>query len=75
MKTPMKTNPMRSVKEIATLYYADVLPVVASRNLRRDIRDYAELHQSLLDNGWHERKRNFTPKQVELLIHYLGNPL
>lgn len=66
---------MCSVKELATLYYVDVLPEVASRNLRRDIREYPDLYRSLIESGWNSRKRTFTPRQVEVLIRYLGNPM
>ncbi|WP_278832555.1 DUF4248 domain-containing protein [Porphyromonas cangingivalis] len=71
----MSVNQMCSVKELATLYYVDVLPEVASRNLRRDIKEYPELYQSLVDSGWSDRKRTFTPRQVELLRRFLGDPI
>ncbi|MDO4770420.1 DUF4248 domain-containing protein [Porphyromonas sp.] len=71
----MPINQMCSVKELATLYYVDVLPEVASRNLRRDIREYPDLHRSLIESGWNSRKRTFTPRQVQILRKFLGDPM
>ncbi len=64
-----------SVKEIAVLYYEHVVPQVASRNLRRDIREYPALADAMKASGWEPRKRSFTPRQVETLIQYLGAPV
>ena len=66
---------MVSIKELATMYYPKSSVLTASRNFRREIRGYPSLIAQLQQAGFKERQRYLTPRQTELILQYLGDPL
>jgi hypothetical protein len=61
-------------KELAMLYFPDVLPDSASRQLSRRILKDDELYAQLLDAGYTRRQRIYSPLQTAILFDHLGNP-
>ncbi|MCD7975833.1 MAG: DUF4248 domain-containing protein [Tannerellaceae bacterium] len=61
-------------QEIASLYSPEILPRSAARRLKRWILTNAKLYGHLTHTGWVEGQRLLTPNQVEVLVHYLGEP-
>ncbi|MDO4770422.1 DUF4248 domain-containing protein [Porphyromonas sp.] len=39
------------------------------------MRDNPGRHRSLIESGWNSRKRTFTPRQVQILRKFLGDPM
>jgi hypothetical protein len=70
----MNTAKMMGLKELASCYYPDIRPDSASTRLRAVINRHSELKAKLLNAGYEERQRTFTPRQVALLFDYLGEP-
>ena len=62
-----------STKELAMMYF-DNEPSSSTRQLKSWIERNKELKIKLIANGYSNRQRIWTPKQVELLFHYLGEP-
>jgi hypothetical protein len=60
--------------ELAMCYNPSVLPASASRLLRRWVNRNVPLSSSLAEAGFRDRQRVLTPKQVALIIDYLGEP-
>ena len=54
--------------------YFDSEPSSSTRQLKSWIERNKELKIKLIANGYSNRQRIWTPKQVELLFHYLGEP-
>ena len=65
----------QGVKSTACLYFPDISPKSASRALRREIAGYPKLRTALEEVNWHPRKRSFTTLQLQLIVHYMGQPL
>lgn len=61
-----------SFKELAMSYYPNLVPASASRSLRRDIAEYPKLRKELEENGWQLSRRILYPKQVNIIVKYLG---
>lgn len=62
------------VTELAICYSPTVLPTSAARALRRWINYNTVLKQALVESGWTDKQRKFTPLQTELIVRYLGEP-
>ena len=60
--------------DLASLYFPDLAPHQACNRLRRWIIRCKELHEELLLSGYSPTQRFFTPRQVRLIIRYLGEP-
>ncbi len=60
--------------ELAKCYSPNVLPASAARLLRRWVNRNTRLASSLAETGFKVRQRVLTPKQVALIIDYLGEP-
>lgn len=60
--------------ELAQIYFPSVTKKSASVQLRRWIVRNRKLAASLEEAGFHPGQRLMTPKQVELLVDFLGNP-
>lgn len=58
----------------ARLYFPELAPHQACNRLRRWIIRCKELHEELLLSGYSPTQRFFTPRQVRLIIRYLGEP-
>lgn len=61
-------------QELAVLYFPDIQPGSASRQLKRCINDDRELSEALHKAGYRNRRRTFTPRQVRIIFHFLGIP-
>ena len=64
-----------SKRELARLYFPDTVnDESAVANLRNLIRRVNGLGEELKEAGYKPRDKIFTPKQVGILVHYLGEP-
>ena len=61
-------------KELAMAYCPDIDYTAALKKLNQWIRTNAELSARLAATGYIPTQRRFTPQQVRLLFHYLGEP-
>lgn len=61
-------------QELATCYLPDVKPASALKTLNRWIRHCAPLQAELAEAHYRPSQHYFTPKQVSLLVKYLGEP-
>lgn len=68
MSLPLKKS------ALAALYFPELASHPACNRLRRWIIRCVELHDKLLKTGYRPGQRIFTPRQVGLIIHYLGEP-
>ena len=61
-------------KELAMAYCPDIDYTAALKKLNQWIRNNTELSARLAATGYIPTQRRFTPQQVRLLFHYLGEP-
>ena len=61
-------------KELALAYCPDIDYTAALKKLNHWIRSNTELSARLAATGYITTQRRFTPQQVKLLYHYLGEP-
>lgn len=61
-------------KELALLYFSDSMPRTAVNHLMVWIKRCSELHESLLKIGYQKNAKYFTPREVRLIVEYLGEP-
>ena len=59
-------------KELAMAYCPDIDYTAALKKLNQWIRTNTELSARLAATGYIPTQRRFTPQQVKLLFHYLG---
>ena len=59
---------------LAASYFPELASHQACNRLRRWIIRCTELHDKLLETGYCPEQRIFTPRQIRLIIHYLGEP-
>ena len=59
---------------LAASYFQELASHQACNRLRRWIIRCTELHDKLLETGYRPEQRIFTPRQIRLIIHYLGEP-
>ena len=59
---------------LAASYFPELASHQACNRLRRWIIRCTELHDKLLETGYRPEQRIVTPRQIRLLIHYLGEP-
>lgn len=57
---------------LAASYFPELASHQACNRLRRWIIRCTELHDKLLETGYRPEQRIFTPRQIRLIIHYLG---
>ena len=69
----MKTQTLYT-KELAALYFTNSTPRAAITQFRRWIDRNESLKNELTETGYMEGQRVFTPRQVELVFRYLGEP-
>ena len=63
-----------SMKELAGLYFPPRSPRVATTQLRRWINRNNDLTEALAQTGLKKGQRLLTPRQVALILEYLGEP-
>lgn len=61
-------------QELAILYAPDLTPESAGKRLSSWIRFNPKLTHELQESGWKKGQRVLTPRQVQILIKYLGEP-
>lgn len=62
-------------KELAYLYFPSATnPHSAVKRLMAWINNCEELHRSLVAIGYVKNRRWFTPREVRLIVEYLGEP-
>lgn len=59
---------------LAASYFPELASHQACNRLRRWIIRCTELHDKLLETDYRPEQRIFTPRQIRLIIHYLGEP-
>ena len=60
--------------ELAQLYSPDLTAEAAWKKLKRWITLNGDLTARLTELGYTPSQRSFTPKMVEQIFHYLGEP-
>lgn len=60
--------------ELALCYNPDLLPNSASRLLHRWVVKNEKLGKALLRAGFCQRQRKLTPRQVGVIVGFLGEP-
>jgi hypothetical protein len=60
--------------ELAQLYFPNISKKSASAQLRRWIRINNPLQIELTSHGFRKFQKMLTPKQVEIIIKYIGEP-
>ena len=61
-------------KELALRYFPDSAPRTAVNHLRAWIIRCKPLHDELTLMGYHKTSKAFTPRQVQAIVDYLGEP-
>ena len=61
-------------KELAQAYCPDIAYTAALKKLNHWICTNIDLSARLAATGYSSTQRRFTPQQVKLLYHYLGEP-
>lgn len=70
----MKTTFPLNKSALALRYFPELASHQACNRLRRWIVRCTELHDKLRETGYRPEQRIFTPRQVALIIYYLGEP-
>lgn len=60
--------------ELATMYSPTQCVTVALQTLSRWMRTNAMLMEELQTIGYNKYRRGFTPKEVRIIVKYLGEP-
>ncbi len=63
-----------SKAELAQMYFPDSTPATAVKRLMAWTRKCAPLLESLRLTGYTPICKMLTPRQVETIVHYLGDP-
>lgn len=61
-------------QELASLYSPEITAGAAVKRLRRWVRLHPELQEQLTAYGWNKADRVLTPKMVQVIVDYLGEP-
>lgn len=61
-------------KEFALMYFPESIPSTAVKHLMAWIRRCTPLWDALQAMGYQKLSKSFTPRQVKLIIEYLGEP-
>lgn len=70
----IKVRRTYSHQELAVLYFPDILPPSASKQLSRWILRDGELMDDLLKAGYSRKQRTFSPMQAAILFDHIGHP-
>ncbi len=60
--------------ELALLYFPNCTKRSASTQLARWVRQNESLKDNLIGTGFKPGRKNLTPKQVEIIIKFIGAP-
>lgn len=61
-------------KELALLYFPDSSPRTAVNHLMAWIHRCPDLPPALVATGYDKMAKAFTPRQISLIVEYLGEP-
>ena len=61
-------------KELALMYFPESTPSTAVNHLMAWIRRCTPLWAALQAKGYQRMSKSFTPRQVSLIVEYLGEP-
>ena len=61
-------------KELALLYFPDSTPQAAGKHLKAWILRNKPLMEELEKTGYQSRSKSYNPRQVRLIVDYLGEP-
>ena len=62
------------LSELAVLYYPHRSPSWARRCLNRELQACRQLRETLRRQGWRIGCRVFSPRQVQTIVRFLGEP-
>ena len=62
------------LSELAVLYFPGSRPDVASRKLRKRIKETKSLYEELLEADYDEKNIELTPAQTNIIRNALGTP-
>lgn len=68
------TNRSYGFKELAVLYFPNIVPASASIRLKQWIKDDKELLEALQETNYHLSNRILTPRQRDLITTAFGSP-
>lgn len=60
--------------DLAVAYFPTVSPRTAQRLFRRELQHNRDLWQALLNADYSPSQKRLTPRQVQLIFQYLGEP-
>ena len=61
-------------KELALRYFPYSSPRVAENHLMAWIKRCQPIKQQLMDTGYQNTSKGFTPRQVKIIVEHLGEP-
>ena len=61
-------------KELALLYFPDSTPETAVKHLMTMIRSNDMLWDELQEMGYYNRRKTFTPREVQAIFDWIGAP-
>ena len=70
-KFPIRVH---SKKELALCYFPNSLPRTANNHLMTWINRNDELVKQLDATGYRKQTKSFSPRQVDLILQFLGTP-
>lgn len=62
------------ITELAMEYFQDCTKIVARRKFNLMLRTNRVLYKELIKEGFHDKLRFFTPRQLDIIYCYLGKP-
>lgn len=70
-----KSNQTYAITELAMLYFETSDGKNARRRLMRNMQQDRMMWEELLEARFQMRQRFFTPRQYEVVVRYMGEPL
>lgn len=70
----MKKKINYSHQELAVMFFPDIMPQSASKQLSRWIMRDEELYAELTKAGYNRKQRSYSPLQTAILFDHLGDP-
>lgn len=74
MKENIHPSDLTSKQTLASLYFPSSKPRSAVKHLLAWVKGCPPLTEELEKTGYNPRARFFTPKQLRIILHYLGEP-
>lgn len=60
--------------ELGLLYFPTSVPTTACKHIMSWIKNCTPLYLKLCEQGYQTKQKYMTPRQVELIFNYLGEP-